>query len=44
LWQNAQRSHREEVGESEKLNGPHQSERCEACRAGMCVRSLFKGY
>ena len=44
LWQNAQRSNREEVGDSEKLNGPHQSDRCEACRSGMCVRSLPKGY
>ena len=37
LWQNAVRTAREDRHESDKLKGPHQSERCEACRAGVCV-------
>lgn len=39
LWQNAEWSFRGDRHEGDKLKGPHQLERCEACRAGVCVEN-----
>jgi len=37
MWKNQDKRKRDEDLESERLDGPHDSERCEACRAGVCT-------
>lgn len=46
MWVNAERDERSEGDETGKLDGPHDSDRCEACRKGVCSasRSVERSY